>query len=121
MRLAHLGTITEEAIVFKSHVDGSMHTFSPESAMEHQRGLGADIVMPLDVCLPSDASRAEVEAALERTGRWAARCVDAGTGDRQALFGIVQGGLFPDLRRRSAEHLLSMGFPGYAVGGLSAG
>ena len=119
--LAHLRTITEEAIIFKSHVDGSMHTFSPESAMEHQRRLGADIVMPLDVCLASDAPRAEVEAALERTGRWAARCVDAGTGERQALFGIVQGGLFPDLRRRSAEHLLSIGFPGYAVGGLSVG
>ncbi len=119
--LAHLRTITEEAIFFKSHLDGSMHTFSPELAMQHQRGLGADIVMPLDVCLPSEAPRAEVEAALERTGRWAARCVDAGAGERQALFGIVQGGLFPDLRRTSAEQMLSIGFPGYAVGGLSVG
>ena len=119
--LAHLRTITEDAIVFKSHVDGSMHTLSPESAMEHQRGLGADIVMQLDVCLASDAPRVDVEAALERTGRWAARCIDAGTAERQALFGIVQGGLFTDLRRRSAEHLLSIGFPGYAVGGLSVG
>ena len=119
--LAHLRTITEDAIVFKSHIDGSMHTLSPESAMEHQRGLGADIIMPLDVCLASDAPKAEVEEALERTSRWAARCIDAGTGERQALFGIVQGGLFTDLRRRSAEHLLSIGFPGYAVGGLSVG
>ena len=73
------------------------------------------------MCLPSDAPRAEVEAAVERTNRWAARCVDAGPEDGQALFGIVQGGLFPDLRRRSAEFLLSVGFPGYAVGGLSVG
>ena len=119
--LEHLRKITEEAILFKSHIDGSMHTFSPESAMRHQRDLGADIVMPLDVCLPSDAPRTDVEAAVERTNRWAARCVDVGVQDGQALFGIVQGGLFPDLRRRSAEFLLSIGFPGYAVGGLSVG
>ena len=119
--LKHLRKITEEAIFFKSHIDGSMHTFSPESAMRHQRDLGADIVMPLDVCLASDSPRAEVEAAVERTNRWAARCVDTGAEDAQALFGIVQGGLFPELRRRSAEFLVSVGFPGYAVGGLSVG
>lgn len=119
--LEHLREITEEAIIFKSHIDGSMHRFSPEAATRYQEGLGADIIMPLDMCIPADSDRPKVEEAVERTSRWAERCREAHTRPDQFMFGIVQGGLFPDLRQRSAEFLTSLGFPGYAVGGLSVG
>ena len=119
--LEHLREITEEAILFKSHIDGSMHKFSPEAAVEYQEGLGADIIMPLDVCVSSYADRSAVEDAMERTNRWAARCREAHARPDQHLFGIVQGGLFSDLRQRSAEFLTSLGFAGYALGGLSVG
>ena len=119
--LKHLREITEDAIVFKSHIDGSIHRFTPEAAVRYQEGLGADIIMPLDICVPSDSDRAAVEMAVGRTSRWAARSRRAHCRTDQILFGIVQGGLFPDLRRRSAEFLLSLDFPGYAVGGLSVG
>jgi len=119
--LAHLREITEDGIIFKSHLDGSLHTFTPEAVIDHQQGIGADVIMPLDMCVSSRSDRAEVELAVERTTRWAERSLGShGVGD-QALFGIVQGGLLADLRERSAEQITSLGFPGYAVGGLSVG
>ncbi len=119
--LEHLRKITDDAIIFKSHLDGSTHTFSPEAAIRYQERLGADIIMPLDMCVSSDSERSEVEKAVELTSRWAVRCRDAHSSPGQSLFGIVQGGLFPDLRQKSAEFLTSLGFPGYAIGGLSVG
>ena len=119
--LEHLREITDDAIIFKSHIDGSRHVFSPEAAVRHQEGLGADIIMPLDICVPSDSDWETVEAAVEHTNRWVIRCREAHGSQDQSLFGIVQGGLFPELRRRSVEHLLGLDFPGYAIGGLSVG
>ena len=119
--LEHLREITEDAIIFKSHIDGTIHKFSPESAIRYQEGLGADIIMPLDVCAPSDSDKPTMEEAVDRTSRWAVRCRQAHSRPDQILFGIVQGGLLPDLRERSAGFLMSLGFPGYAVGGLSVG
>ena len=113
--------ITEDGIDFKSHIDGSTHRFTPEAAIEYQERLGADVVMPLDVCVPADAARPVTEAALERTNRWAERCLRAHSRHDQMLFGIVQGGVLHDLRQRSVEFLTSLGFPGYAIGGLSVG
>ncbi|NLG85410.1 MAG: tRNA guanosine(34) transglycosylase Tgt, partial [Firmicutes bacterium] len=121
--LASLRRVTEEGVAFRSHLDGSSHFFTPEKVMAIQQALGADIIMPLDECTAYGASRREVEEAVARTSRWAARAAAvwraAGTG--QALFGIVQGGVYPDLRRRSAEELLALDLPGYAIGGLSVG
>jgi queuine tRNA-ribosyltransferase len=119
--LEHLRKIDEDGILFKSHLDGSMHKFTPESTIQHEERLGADIIMPLDMCVSADADRDEVEMAVERTNRWAVRCKEAHTRAGQLLFGIVQGGLYEDLRQRSAEFIMSLGFPGYAVGGLSVG
>ena len=119
--LQHLRKITENAIVFKSHVDGSIHTFTPEAAVEHQQGLGADIVMPLDVCPPSTDERRSLEAAADQTTRWAERSKAAHAKPGQMLFGIVQGGLDSELRERSAAEITTIGFPGYAIGGLSVG
>ena len=119
--LAHLRDVTEDAAIFTSHIDGSTHRFSPEAAIKYQEAFGADIIMPLDVCVPSDSERSVVDDAVERTSRWAARCREAHSRSDQMLFGIVQGGLFEDLRRRSAEFLMSLDFPGYSVGGLSVG
>ena len=119
--LQHLRKITDEAIVFRSHLDGSAHSFTPEASVRYQESLGADIIMPLDLCIAADAERAEVEAAVDQTSRWALRCKEAHSRSEQTLFGIVQGGLFPDLRERSAGFLTGLGFPGYAIGGLSVG
>ena len=119
--LRHLRKITKDAIVFKSHVDGSIHTFTPEATVEHQQGLGADVIMPLDVCPPSTDGRQSLEAAVDQTTRWAERSKVAHTESGQMLFGIVQGGLDPELRERSATDITSIGFPGYAIGGLSVG
>ena len=119
--LEHLREVTEAGVSFKSHVDGSIHTFSPEAATLHQERIGADLIMPLDVCVPSAADRAAVEEAVGRTTRWAERCKAAHTRPAQTLFGIVQGGLFPELRRQSAESVTALEFPGYGVGGLSVG
>lgn len=118
--LEHLREITEDAIIFKSHIDGTSHTFTPEAAIGHQERMGADIVMPLDLCLPYDSDRPAVDQASEQTSRWAARSREAHRSD-QMLFGIVQGGVFQDLRRKSAEFMTSLDFLGYAVGGLSVG
>ena len=119
--LEHLRRIDEDGILFKSHLDGSMHKFTPEATIQYQERLGADIIMPLDMCVSADAERDVVVEAVERTNRWAVRCKEAHTRDGQHLFGIVQGGLYEDLRQRSAEFIMSLGFPGYAVGGLSVG
>ena len=119
--LEHLRKIYEGGITFKSHLDGSMHEFTPEGVVEHQKGLGVDIMMPLDVCLPAGADRDVTRAAVERTARWAERSLEAHAGDGPALFGIVQGGLMADLRQLSAERTVAMGFQGYSIGGLSVG
>ena len=118
--LAESRVVSDDGVVFRSHIDGSQHTFTPEKVVQIQEQLGADIIMCLDECAePHD--RAYNEAALARTHAWAARCRMAQRRDDQALFGIVQGGIFSDLRQQSAEFLVSLGFPGYAIGGLSVG
>lgn len=118
--LAQMRKIDEEGVTFKSHIDGSTHRFTPEKSIEIQQKLGADIIMAFDECAdPYD--RAYSESAMRRTHAWAERCLRAKTRPDQALFGIVQGGIFPDLRTRSAEYIASLGFPGHAIGGLSVG
>ncbi|MHB0877647.1 MAG: tRNA guanosine(34) transglycosylase Tgt [Anaerolineae bacterium] len=118
--LQHLRRITDEGVTFRSHIDGSEHFLTPERATHIQEQLGADIIMCFDECCqPTD--RDTVTAAMERTHRWAARCREAQRRPDQALFGIVQGGVFADLRRQSAEALVALDFPGYAIGGLSVG
>ena len=118
--LAENRKITDEGVTFRSHIDGSLHTFTPERVIRFQEQLGADVIMCLDECAePLD--RAYNEQALARTHAWAERCRAAQTRADQALFGIVQGGIFPDLRRQSAEFLAGLDFPGYAIGGLSVG
>lgn len=119
--LGHLRRVSDDGVLFKSHVDGSEHFFSPELVMATQELLGADIVMALDECAPPEATPEYAQAAMARTHRWAERCLLAQTRGDQALFGIVQGGLFADLRRESARTLAAMGFPGYGIGGLSVG
>ena len=119
--LGHMRRLTDEGVTFRSHIDGSEHFLSPELAVEYQRGLGSDIAMVLDHCPAYGESDEEVRQATERTSRWAKRCLDASTDDGPALFGIVQGGWSEQLRRSSAEHLASLGFQGYAVGGVSVG
>lgn len=120
--LGDLRKITEEGVRFQSHLDGAGHFLSPETSMAIQQALGADIIMAFDECIPYPSTRAYVEASTARSGRWAARCKQAHlSGDGSALFGIVQGGMHADLRRRSAEELVAIGFDGYAVGGLSVG
>ena len=119
--LEHLREITEDGILFTSHVDGSLHNFTPEVVVEYQERMGSDLIMPLDVCAPSTANREAVEEAVQWTGRWADRSLKAWAKRDQALFGIVQGGLLPDLRERAATQITSLGFSGYAIGGLSVG
>lgn len=119
--LAGLRTLTEEGVRFKSHLDGSPHLITPERSMEIQMNLGADIVMAFDECPPATAAREEVEAATARTTRWARRSRAAHLRDDQWLFGIVQGGVDPDLRERSVREIAEIGFPGLAVGGLAVG
>ena len=154
--LSELRKVTEEGVSFRSHLDGSLHFFSPESAIAAEIGLGADIIMAFDECTEYPADRSRAQASMEMTLRWAQRSKDYfeahkrevpwfgkpthpkdadvwGTrqaetvplevepGQTQALFGIVQGGTYPDLRRESAERTVEIGFPGYAIGGLSVG
>jgi queuine tRNA-ribosyltransferase len=119
--LGALRKIVEEGATFQSHIDGSSHFLSPESAVEIQEALGSDIMMCLDECIAYPAGRDEVERALGRTARWALRCKKSHRNDRQALFGIIQGGVYPDLRRQGVEEIASIGFDGYALGGLSVG
>lgn len=119
--LAKINDIKEDGVLFRSHIDGSKHFFTPESVMEIEQSLGADIAMCFDECAPYPSDRAYTIAAMERTHRWAERCKAAHTREDQALFGIVQGGMFADLRIRSAETITGMDFPGYGIGGLSVG
>jgi queuine tRNA-ribosyltransferase len=119
--LAKLRRLTEEGVRFQSHLDGSAHLLTPERSMEVQMNLGADIAMAFDECPPYPAPREAVEEATARTTRWARRSRDAHTRPDQWLFGIVQGGVHADLRARSTEEITALGFPGYAIGGLSVG
>lgn len=119
--LGELRKITEEGVKFQSHIDGSRHFISPEKSIEIQEALGSDIMMCFDECPPSPGDFDYVERSLEMTTRWARRCKDAKTRGDQALFGIVQGGIFPELRKRSMEQLQEIGFDGYALGGVSVG
>lgn len=119
--LSRLRKIEEAGVTFQSHIDGSRHFLGPEEAVEIQESLGSDIMMCFDECIPHPAGYAYAEQSMERTLRWAARCRDARTKDGRALFGIVQGGMYHDLRKRSAEGTVRTGFDGYALGGLSVG
>jgi len=118
--LSSIRKVDEDGVTFRSHIDGSIHRLNPESAIAIQEQLGADIIMAFDECSdPYDQKYNH--KAMERTHRWAERCLAAQTRRDQALFGIVQGGVNPDLRVRSAEFIASLGFPGHAIGGLSVG
>src|SRR5271165_6413735 len=132
--LNDLRKVTDEGVTFRSHLDGSSHFFSPESSIAAQIGLGADIIMAFDECTEYPADRSRTQASMELTVRWARRSKDyfeahkwetpwfaERHGQTQALFGIVQGGMFPDLRRESAQRTVEIDFPGYAIGGLSVG
>jgi queuine tRNA-ribosyltransferase len=120
MSLSELTKVTEEGVAFASHLDGSRHMLSPERSIQVQNLLGSDIAMAFDQLLPADASREDQTAAMERSMRWAERSKAAFTGGG-ALFGIQQGGLDEELRGRSAEALIGIGFDGYAIGGLAVG
>jgi queuine tRNA-ribosyltransferase len=119
--LGELRKISEEGVRFQSHLDGSYHFISPERAIAIQESLGGDIIMCFDECPPYPADHDYVRRSAELTTRWAGRCLDAKRREDQALFGIVQGGMYRDLRERSAGELCAMGFDGYALGGLSVG
>jgi queuine tRNA-ribosyltransferase len=119
--LAKLNKVTEEGVSFRSHIDGSPHLFTPEKVMEIEMGLGADIAMAFDVCLPYPASFQAAREAMERTTRWAERCRRAHHRPDQALFAIVQGVTYRELRESHARTLAQLDFPGYAIGGLSVG
>lgn len=117
-----LRKIEEGGVTFKSHIDGSKHFISPEKAIEIENDLGADIIMAFDECIPYPCEYDYAKKSLERTTRWAKRCKEAHKNtDKQALFGIIQGGTFKDLRIQSAHEILELDFPGYALGGLSVG
>ena len=118
--MADLRRLDDRGVEFRSHLDGSLHVLTPETSMEIQTALGSDVAMALDECPALPATREAVETAVGRTTSWARRCRESYEGPG-ALFGIVQGGTYPDLRERSARELLEMDFPGYAVGGVSVG
>lgn len=118
--LANLRKITEEGVSFRSHIDGSLHFLTPELVMEIQGALGSDIAMIFDECTPYPATREYALNSLKLTTKWAQRCMKA-RNENQALFGIVQGGMYKDLRKQSADELIAMDFEGYALGGLSVG
>jgi queuine tRNA-ribosyltransferase len=119
--LAQINRIDDDGVTFQSHIDGSRHRFTPEKAIAIQENLGADIIMNFDQC-PPPTDRAVVEKAVARTTAWARRCREAHPDDsRQALFGIQQGGIFPDQRELSSRALTAIGYAGYAIGGLAVG
>lgn len=119
--LAGIRKIREDGVTFQSHLDGSRRFLSPEKSMEIQRALGSDIVMAFDVCTAYPCDHRTAEDAMHRTHRWAQRCLQSPLAPGQALFGIVQGAFFRDLRIQSAQTLAQMDFPGYGIGGLSVG
>lgn len=120
--LGQLRKITEEGVSFQSHIDGSRHMLSPEKAVEIQNALGSDIMMAFDECAPYPADREYIKDSMERTCRWLERCKAAHKDvERQSLFGIMQGGMYKDLRRESAERIVDLDLPGYSIGGLSVG
>jgi queuine tRNA-ribosyltransferase len=137
--LSEMRKLTEDGVQFRSHIDGSLHFFSPETSLAAEIGLGANIVMAFDECTEFPASYERARKSMEMTARWAKRSKDYfeahkrevpwfeektrqhGSEQTQALFGIVQGGMYPDLRRESAERTVEIGFPGHAIGGLSVG
>jgi queuine tRNA-ribosyltransferase len=119
--LGDTNRITDDGVEFRSHLDGSKHYFTPEKAIEIQENLGADIIMAFDECAPYPASREYTEQAMKRTHEWAKRCKTAHKRDDQALFGIIQGGMYKDLRLESTKAITDMDFFGVAVGGLSVG
>ncbi|MBN2034391.1 MAG: tRNA guanosine(34) transglycosylase Tgt [Deltaproteobacteria bacterium] len=119
--LAKLRTLSDEGASFQSHLDGTTHFIGPREAIEIQQALEADIIMAFDECAPFSADYEYVADSVRLTTRWADECLKVKEGDDQALFGIVQGGMYPDLRERSARELVPMGFDGYAIGGLSVG
>jgi queuine tRNA-ribosyltransferase len=121
MSLAKISSVSENGLRFRSHLDGAPVMLTPESAIEVQEALGADIMMALDECTPYPASRDRAHKSLDLTARWAERGLHARRSSTQALFGIVQGGTYADLRRTSALQITSLGFDGYAAGGLSVG
>lgn len=118
--LADKRVIDDDGVTFTSHIDGSTHRLTPEKVISIQENLGADIIMTFDECAPP-YDQEYSERAMTRTHTWAKRCLDSQTRDDQALFGIVQGGVFTELRQQSAEFISSLGFPGHAIGGLSVG
>lgn len=119
--LGDLRKISEEGVTFRSHIDGSKKFLSPEIATQSQMDLGADIIMAFDECVPYPADFKYTRESMELTLRWAQRCKNTMTNPNQGLFGIVQGGMYKDLRIECANRLVDMDFPGYAVGGLSVG
>jgi queuine tRNA-ribosyltransferase len=119
--LSRLRTISEDGVTFQSHLDGSKHFIGPEEAINIQKSLGADIIMTFDECAPYPADYEYIVNSVKLTSLWARRCIESKIDTNQALFGIVQGGIYPDLRERSAKELIELGFDGYALGGLSVG
>ncbi len=120
--LGNLRKITEEGVEFRSFIDGSKHMLTPEKSIDIQNALGSDIIMAFDECTPFPAEREYVKKSLERTTRWLKRCKEAHKNtDKQALFGIMQGGMYQDLRQQSAQEIVELDLPGYAIGGLSVG
>lgn len=119
--LGAMRKITEEGVQFRSHIDGAKMMFTPESATKVQEALGADIIMAFDECIPYPAEYEYAKQSTLRTSRWAKRCKDTKSAENQSLFGIVQGGMYKDLRQKSAQDLVELDFPGYGIGGLSVG
>lgn len=119
--LSDLRKITEEGVTFRSHLDGSSHFFSPEQAINIQNALGADIIMAFDECIPYPADHDYTDRSVDRTIRWLDRCIKAHNRDDQTLFGIIQGGMYEDLRLKSTLETLAFDLPGYGIGGLSVG
>jgi queuine tRNA-ribosyltransferase len=119
--LSPLCKITDEGVKFRSHIDGSEHFLTPELAVKYQEALGSDVIMVLDECSAYGDDAGKIKKAMDRTHRWAERCLKAHKKKEQALYAIVQGGMFSDLRKESANCLTALDFPGYAIGGLSVG
>lgn len=119
--LADLCEITDEGVSFRSHLDGTRHLLTPESCLDIQMALGSDVMMTLDHCPPFPCSQDQAKQAVERTTQWGSRCLSVSKPVHQSLFGIVQGGVYPQVRKEAAHKLMNLGFDGYALGGLSLG